>query len=81
MTKQEILDKLEEIKDGMDISLCALNLKSNQLQWAGANNPLWVIRNGSDVVEVYKGDNQPIGRYTTSDSFKNHIIAFKHIIF
>jgi hypothetical protein len=33
----------EEVKDGMDISLCALNTKTNELQWAGANNPLWIV--------------------------------------
>ena len=32
-----------ENNDGMDISLMRLNLKTNELQWAGANNPLWVI--------------------------------------
>jgi serine phosphatase RsbU (regulator of sigma subunit)/uncharacterized protein YozE (UPF0346 family) len=33
----------EDVKDGMDISLCALNAKTNELQWAGAQNPLWLI--------------------------------------
>jgi serine phosphatase RsbU (regulator of sigma subunit) len=54
-TPSEILDKTrelvikefekseEEVKDGMDISLCALNTKTNELQWAGANNPLWIV--------------------------------------
>ncbi len=43
----------EDVKDGMDISLCSLDLlgfknltglPSVTLQWAGANNPLWIIR-------------------------------------
>lgn len=34
----------EEVKDGMDISLCTLNLKTKELKFAGANNPLWIIR-------------------------------------
>ncbi|MBE7441465.1 MAG: tetratricopeptide repeat protein [Flavobacteriales bacterium] len=36
----------EEVKDGMDISLCALGFSSDKklLKWAGANNPLWIIR-------------------------------------
>jgi serine phosphatase RsbU (regulator of sigma subunit) len=33
----------EQVKDGMDISLCALNTKTNALQWAGAHNPLWIV--------------------------------------
>ncbi len=51
----EILDKTREIvveqfsksdkdvKDGMDVALCALNNKTGELQYAGANNPLWII--------------------------------------
>ncbi|GAB5538850.1 MAG: hypothetical protein Salg2KO_09530 [Salibacteraceae bacterium] len=33
----------EEVKDGMDIALCALNTKTKELQYAGANNPLWIV--------------------------------------
>ncbi len=35
-----------DVKDGMDISLCVLNKKTNELKWAGANNPLWIVRKG-----------------------------------
>lgn len=34
----------ENVRDGMDISICALDTKSLQLKWAGANNPLWIFR-------------------------------------
>lgn len=52
----EIMDKLnefvdetfekseEEIKDGMDMALCAVDPRNNKLEYAGANNPLYVIR-------------------------------------
>ncbi len=49
------------IKDGMDIALCALDRETNTLEFAGANNPLYVVRNG--VLSEYKGDKQPIGAY------------------
>jgi len=39
------------VRDGMDISLCSFNLSESSelsekytIQWAGANNPLWIIR-------------------------------------
>ncbi|MBI4646560.1 MAG: SpoIIE family protein phosphatase [Bacteroidia bacterium] len=35
---------LGEQKDGMDISLCAINTKTMLCQWAGANIPLWIVR-------------------------------------
>jgi len=34
----------DEIQDGMDASLASLNTTTGELQWAGANNPLWIIR-------------------------------------
>jgi serine phosphatase RsbU (regulator of sigma subunit) len=41
----ETFEKSEkEVKDGMDISLCTWNKLTNELLWAGANNPLWLVR-------------------------------------
>ncbi|MEI6489486.1 MAG: SpoIIE family protein phosphatase [Bacteroidota bacterium] len=60
----------ESIKDGMDISLCSLNLETMELQWAGANNPLWLLQNG-ELMET-KADKQPIGMNEDSKPFTNH---------
>ncbi|MFN3916239.1 MAG: tetratricopeptide repeat protein [Flavobacteriales bacterium] len=57
-------------KDGMDISLCAVS--NNKLQWAGANNPIWIIRKDAEVIEEIKGDKQPIGFYANEKPFTNH---------
>jgi serine phosphatase RsbU (regulator of sigma subunit) len=51
-TRELVIEQFEksesEVKDGMDISLCALLEESSGktfvLEWAGANNPLWVVR-------------------------------------
>lgn len=53
-------DNNTDVKDGMDISLCCLNKKTNQLVWSGANNPLWILRN-AELIE-YKADKQAIGK-------------------
>lgn len=58
------------INDGMDIALCSL--KGNELQYAGAYNPLWIVRDG--VLRRIKADRQPIGYYRRPKSFTNHII-------
>lgn len=50
-----------EQKDGMDISLCVWNKMDNTLEFAGANNPLWLLR-GREILE-YKADKMPIGTY------------------
>ena len=60
----------EDIKDGMDISLCSYNTKTKELQWAGANNPLWILHNGE--LKETKADKQPIGMNEDSKPFTNH---------
>lgn len=65
----------EDVKDGMDISLCALSTKTLELKWAGANNPLWYVRN-SELLEI-KPDKQPIGQYLSSNPFTTHTIKLQ----
>ncbi len=61
-----------EIKDGMDISYYSYDKKTGTVQWAGANNPLWIIRNGSAEVEEIKANKQPIGKFIHHKPFTNH---------
>ena len=58
------------IKDGMDIAVCKLNKKSKVLEYAGANNPLWLIRDG-ELIET-KGNKQPVGKFDPSSPFTSH---------
>ncbi len=60
----------EEVSDGMDIALCSLNYRTNKLQYAGANNPIYIIRNGK-LIEI-KANKQPIGKYAELKNFTNH---------
>ncbi|MCO5267474.1 MAG: tetratricopeptide repeat protein [Brumimicrobium sp.] len=74
----EEFEKSEEgVKDGMDISLCGLNLKTNTLTWSGANNPLWVIKKGDTEVEEIKANKQPIGKYVAPEPFDTHTIQLE----
>lgn len=75
IVKENFSKSEEEIKDGMDISLCAYNPKTNKLQWAGANNPLWLLQNG-EIIET-KADKQPIGRDDNSKPFTNHTFTLQ----
>ena len=66
----------DEAKDGMDISLCVLDLENDVLQFAGAYNPLYLIRNGELI--VYKADKMPIGIHIfEKESFTNHEIQLQ----
>jgi sigma-B regulation protein RsbU (phosphoserine phosphatase) len=49
----------EEIRDGMDISLIAIDVETKQLAFSGANNPIYIIRN--KTLEVLKPNKQAIG--------------------
>lgn len=64
----------DEVKDGMDISLCALNTSTGNLTWAGANNPLWIIRKNATEIEEFKADKQPIGKLHQMNSFTTHAL-------
>jgi len=48
----------DDIKDGMDMVLCAFDEGNKTLHFAGANNPIYLIRNNT-LTEI-KGDKQPI---------------------
>ncbi len=69
--------KKGEADDGMDISLCVLETKTKKLQYAGANNPLYLIQN-NELTEI-KADRMPIGYYPNEkQSFTNHEIQLKN---
>jgi len=55
------------LRDGLDIALCALNTSTGMIQFAGANRPLWIIRNGADDIEEFKGTRTAIGGFTNAD--------------
>ncbi len=62
-------------KDGMDLSLCALNMKTNELEFAGAFNPLYLIRDGE--LQEIKANKFPIGVFLGKEAknFTNHKIS------
>ncbi len=52
-------------KDGMDISMCAINHKNLSARFSGAYNPLIIVRNGE--YSEYKADKMPIGYHIKKD--------------
>ncbi len=75
IVKENFSKSEEDIKDGMDISLCSYKIKTNKLEWAGANNPLWLISN-HELIET-KADKQSIGYSEDSKPFTNHTFTLK----
>jgi serine phosphatase RsbU (regulator of sigma subunit) len=68
--------KINETKDGMDMSLCMMDFDTMEMEFAGAYNSLLLIRDG-EVIK-YEADRMPIGIYIKErDSFTNHLIEMK----
>jgi serine phosphatase RsbU (regulator of sigma subunit) len=70
----------EEPKDGMDLALCVIDNNNNLMQFSGANNPLYVIKNNNGVAEFKEiiADPMPVGFYSYNDeSFSNHEIQLE----
>lgn len=79
LLRQEVIRSLKqrgmegETQDGMDIALCIYNRRSNRLDFAGANNPLYHVRN-NELLRI-DADKMPIGIHRSSDRpFTNHHI-------
>ena len=72
----ETFDKNEnEVRDGMDISLCSIHTKTKKMYWAGAHNPIWIISEDKSIKEI-KGDKQPIGKFDEARAFQTHEINY-----
>jgi serine phosphatase RsbU (regulator of sigma subunit) len=48
-----------DAKDGIDIALCKINLNTKELQFSGAYNPVYIIRN-KELIQL-KADRIPVG--------------------
>lgn len=71
--RKMIVERLEksggDVKDGMDIAICRLNVKTNELQYTGANNPMYIYSPASKKMEVAKPDKQPVGKHLNEQPF------------
>lgn len=65
-----------ENKDAMDMALLVYNTETRELQYAGANNPLYHIR--KKVLTEIKADKMPVGiNAIEEESFNNHSLQLK----
>jgi len=66
----------DEAQDGIEIALCVIDVKKKSLVYAGANRPLYLVRNGE--VQHIRPDRMPIGIYEQEAlPFTNHSIKLK----
>lgn len=66
-----------EARDGMDISLCIIDTNSGSLNFAGANNPVYIVRQGN--LSIIEADKMPIGIYVTPvKPFTDHVLKISN---
>jgi len=66
----------DEAQDGIEIALCIIDLKRKSMVYAGANRPLYLVRDGA--VQHYRPDRMPIGIYEQEAvPFNNHTIKLE----
>jgi len=68
-----------QARDGMDLALCKINILKNEVEYAGAHRPLYLLR-GGEIIE-YKGDRKaiggiPLGR-KPEEPFTTHVIKIE----
>ncbi len=83
----------KSINDGMDASLCTIDTISNVLQYAGANNSMYIIRNSGNpiltpngetvatknlgILSEIKATRRPIGKSDKPIPFANHLVQLE----
>jgi serine phosphatase RsbU (regulator of sigma subunit) len=63
-----------ETRDGMDIAVCCIDFVSNTIEYAGANRPVWLMRNS--VIEEIQPTKHPIGGGAESRYYITHKVPF-----
>lgn len=70
-------DEADQAKDGMDLSLVVIDQQLGMLDFAGAYNPLVLVRN-EELIE-YKGDKMPVGKHIVEEKpFTSNKIELEH---
>ena len=75
---KSVVDKLQKntkfgSHDGMDVALCRINIPKKEVEFAGANRPLYYMQNNE--LKVIKGNRKPIGGRSykrEEESFTTH---------
>ena len=71
-------EESSQTRDGMDLSLVVIDRKRDQLEYAGAYNPLILMRDG-EMIE-YKADKMPIGKHVGEERpFHSHLVKLQEM--
>ncbi len=76
----EAMNKSEEgrdkVRDGMDVAMCSISKDFKTLEYAGANNPLYIVRDGEIIIT--KADKFAIASFDHGEQhYKNHVFELQ----
>lgn len=77
--RKALKQELKHNQDGMDLSLCLIDKEKKTLEFSSARSFLFYINGLPDEqndIKLIKGDNIPIGGYSSERRFTKHIIPF-----
>lgn len=63
------------VNDGMDIAIIAYDKNKKEIEYSGANMPIFIVRKGNVI--VYKPDKQPIGKFIHRNPFTAQTIELE----
>jgi ligand-binding sensor domain-containing protein/serine phosphatase RsbU (regulator of sigma subunit) len=68
-----------DTKDGMDVALCSFNRKTRKMYYAGAYNPLYLIRHEGETPELitYEADRMPVGLHDCMPAFASQEVDYR----
>jgi len=78
--RDKIIEALKQesgsiLKDGMEMTICLFDRKNLQLQFSGANNPLYLVSDG--LLTQIKGDKMPVAIHDIMEPFALHQLDLK----
>lgn len=62
-----------KMNDGMDVSICRLNLTTLEMQYSGANNPAYIVSSKTGEITIGKPCKQPVGVHLRQTPFQCHL--------
>ena len=72
-TKELIIEQMgkgnDDVKDGMDIALCCLDTKTKHLQYSGAHNSIYIIKENDTKITELTASRQSVGKDYNNEKF------------
>jgi len=75
IVEETLFSQDRNMRDGMDLALCKLDLHTNVLTFSGANNPLYVI--SASGIQILATNKQPVGKFENRKPFNQERIQLE----